>query len=195
LDAVVETVSDVGYYKASSNEIARRAGVTWGAIQHLFGSREQMMLDVVQDIQTRFWHRLATASIDGSSLETRLANAFDVLAEHYENPAFLVQIQILLDLSRNPGMSQEARDELRRTSVQHFSESIQPLLAQALGPAATEPDLADYTVVTMVGHLEARQIGTLAAELPRASTTRYLVVRSLASLIREETDRRGLPLD
>jgi len=39
LDAVVESVLDVGYYKASSNEIARRAGVTWGAIQHLFGSR------------------------------------------------------------------------------------------------------------------------------------------------------------
>ena len=38
LDAVVRTILEVGYYKASSNEIARRAGVTWGAIQHLFGS-------------------------------------------------------------------------------------------------------------------------------------------------------------
>jgi AcrR family transcriptional regulator len=193
LDAVVETVSEVGYYKASSNEIARRAGVTWGAIQHLFGSREQMMLEVVEDIQARFRNRLATATIAGSSLETRLDSVLDILAEHYEDPAFLVQIQILLDLSLNPGMSQEARSALRRTSVQDFTESIQPLLVQALGPAAAEPDLVSYTVATMVGHFEAHQIGTLAAELPRRSTTRYLLVRSVAALLREESARRGLP--
>jgi AcrR family transcriptional regulator len=43
LDVVVQTVIDIGYYKASSNEIARRAGVTWGSIQHLFGSRDQLI--------------------------------------------------------------------------------------------------------------------------------------------------------
>ena len=195
LDAVVETISAVGYYKASSNEIARRAGVTWGAIQHLFGSREQMMLEVVYDIQARFWHHLATAQIDGASLEARLGNVLDVLGEHYEAPTFLVQVQILLDLSLNPGMSVDARDALRRTSVQHFRESIVPLFVQALGPAAGEPDLIDFTVATMVGHLEVHQIGTLAAELPRSSTTRYLLVRSVATLIREEVARRGLPAD
>jgi AcrR family transcriptional regulator len=192
---VVATVSEVGYYKASSNEIARRAGVTWGAIQHLFGSREQMMLEVVDDIQARFFHRLATAKIEGESREARLGSVLDVLAEHYEDPAFLVQVQILLDLSLNPGMSEEARDALRRTSVRHFTESIQPLFEQAVGPAAGEQDLVAYTVATMVGHLEAHQIGMLAAELPRVSTTRYFLVRSVATLVREETARRGLTTD
>jgi AcrR family transcriptional regulator len=191
LDAVVSTVADVGYYKASSNEIARRAGVTWGAIQHLFGSREQMMLEVVSDLRSRFQDRVSTAQIDGESLEDRLHRVMDVLAEHYEDPAFLVQLQILLDLSVNPGISAHARDELRRRAVDDFRPMVQPLFDQALGPAARERDLVDYALGTMVGHLESQQIGDLAAELPDMSTTRAFIVRGVATVIREELARRA----
>ena len=37
--AVVESIAEVGYPKTTANEIARRAGVTWGAVQHHFGER------------------------------------------------------------------------------------------------------------------------------------------------------------
>ena len=190
LDAVVETVLEVGYYKASSNEIARRAGVTWGAIQHLFGSREQMMLEVVLDILSRFKHRVATAQIDGSSLEERLERVMDVLAEHYEDPAFVVELQILFDLSVNPGLSARARNDLRRTAVEDFTENAQPLFEQALGPTASEPDLVNYALATMVGHLELQQIGHIASELPDTSTTRSTVIRALTSYLRTETKSR-----
>jgi AcrR family transcriptional regulator len=192
LDAVVETVLEVGYYKASSNEIARRAGVTWGAIQHLFGSREQMMLEVVLDILSRFKHRVATAQIDGDSLEERLGRAMDVLAEHYEDPAFLVELQILLDLSVNPGLSAQTRDNLRRTAVEDFTQNAQPLFEQALGPAAGERDLVNYALATMVGHLELQQIGHIASELPDTSTTRSTLICALASYLQAETKNRRM---
>jgi AcrR family transcriptional regulator len=192
LDAVVSTVVDVGYYKASSNEIARRAGVTWGAIQHLFGSREQMMLEVARDVQDRFKARVATAQIDGATLEERLDRVIDVLAEHYEDPSFLVEVQILLDLWVNPGLSADARDELRRRAVPDFNLIVQPLFVQALGPAAQAPDLVAYAFSTMVGHLENLQIARLASELPDVSVTRALMVQGIAAVIRTETERRGL---
>ena len=190
LDAVVETVLEVGYYKASSNEIARRAGVTWGAIQHLFGSREQMMLEVVLDILSGFQHRVATAQIDGTSLEERLAQVMDVLAEHYEDPAFLVELQILFDLSVNPGLSSGARNELRRSAVEDFTKNVQPLFEQALGPAARDQHLVNYVLATMVGHLELQQIGHIASELPDTSTTRSTLIRALASHVNAETKHR-----
>ena len=191
IDAVVETVAEIGYYKASSNQIARRAGVTWGAIQHLFGSREQMMLAVAQDIQTRYRDRVATAEIDGSSLEDRLDQVIDVLAVHYEDPAFLVEVQILLDLSVNPGLSAAARDELRRTAVAEFTRASQPLFAQAIGAAAGEQDLVDFAFSTLVAHLESQQITRLASERPESSASRALLVRALASFLRDEMGRRG----
>jgi AcrR family transcriptional regulator len=191
MDAVVETVVEIGYYKASSNQIARRAGVTWGAIQHLFGSREQMMLAVAQDIQMAFKERVATAQIDGESLEERLDRVIDVLAEHYEDPSFLVEVQILLDLSVNPGLSADARDELRRTAVAEFTRTAQPLFAQAIGAAAAEQDLVDYALATMVGHLESQQIALLASDRPAQSANRPMLVRALAAFLREEMAGRS----
>jgi AcrR family transcriptional regulator len=191
IDAVVETVAEIGYYKASSNQIARRAGVTWGAIQHLFGSREQMMLAVAQDIQGRFKDRVATARIDGETLEERLDQVIDVLAEHYEDPAFLVEVQILLDLSVNPGLSVDARDELRHTAAEEFSRISQPLFAQAIGAAAEEQDLVDFALATLVAHLESQQIARLASEGSATSPTRRLLVRALASFLEEEMARRS----
>ena len=191
MDAVVETVVDVGYYKASSNQIARRAGVTWGAIQHLFGSREQMMLAVARDIQERFHQQVAAAQIDDGSLEERLDQLIDVLAEHYEAPEFLVEVQILLDLSVNPGLSIAARDELRRSAIEDFTRTARPLLAQTIGAAAAESDLADFALATLVGHLESQQITRLASEPPTRSDNRPMLVRAVASFLREEMAHRG----
>lgn len=177
LDAVVRTVAEVGYYKASSNEIARQAGVTWGAIQHLFGSREEMMLEVVRDLRARFERQLGEARIEGSTLEERLCGVLAVLGEHYEDPAYLVQLQILLDLSVNPGMSARDRDAIRRTLVPETNAAAQALFAQALGPAANEADLVAYTFATLQSYLAAQPIARIAAELPDTARTRSLLVR------------------
>ena len=42
VDAAVACILDEGFYRASSNKIAKRAGVTWGVIQYHFGTREAL---------------------------------------------------------------------------------------------------------------------------------------------------------
>src|SRR5438128_1846069 len=54
LDAAVACILELGFYRASSNEIARRAEVSWGSIQYHFGSRESLMLAVVEEVNERF---------------------------------------------------------------------------------------------------------------------------------------------
>jgi hypothetical protein len=146
----------------------------------------------VRDVQDRFKRQVATATIEGATLEERLDRVIDVLAQHYEDPSFFVEVQILLDLSVNPGMSLDARDALRRRAVPDFGVIVQPLFAQALGPAASEPDLVAYAFAMMVGHLESLQIARLAGELPDVTSTRVMLVRGIAAVIREESARRGL---
>jgi AcrR family transcriptional regulator len=209
LDAAVATVVDVGYYKASSNEIARRAGVSWGSIQHLFGSREQLMLDVVNDLAAQMTRNFAGAVVEGASLEARLASVLAVLATHYEQDGYLVQVQILLDLSANPKLSPGRRHDVRRTNGQELDTLAQPLLAKALGQAAAEPDLVRYAFMTLRGYLASRAVTRLIAELPEATIVRLipnapdpddrglrdLLVRGIAAAIREEATRRGLDVD
>ena len=46
IQAAVDCILDEGFYRASSNRIAERAGVTWGVIQHHFGTREALLIEV-----------------------------------------------------------------------------------------------------------------------------------------------------
>lgn len=194
LDAVVACVLDVGYYKASSNEIARRAGVTWGAIQHLFGSREALMLEVLDDGWAKLHDRVATARITGATLEARLREVLDVLASHYEQPAYLVQVQILLDLSANPATSSETRRAIERHG-EELTQAWQPLFAQALGDAARDHDLSVYAFTALRGYLASRLIASSITEVADDAVPRDLLVRGVAAAIRDEAGRRGLRLD
>ena len=77
LQAAIDSILEKGYYQTSSNEIARRAGVTWGAIQHQFGTREQLLLEVMNDRWHMLQEQVATARIDGETLEDRLAEVVE----------------------------------------------------------------------------------------------------------------------
>ena len=68
LDAAIQTILQVGYYQASTNAIARRAGVTWGALQHQFGTREALLLEVLNERWGRLHDQMATAEIHGATL-------------------------------------------------------------------------------------------------------------------------------
>ena len=54
LNAAIASILERGYYRASSNEIARRADVTWGAIQYHFGTRVELLLAVLERSFDRF---------------------------------------------------------------------------------------------------------------------------------------------
>jgi AcrR family transcriptional regulator len=205
LDAVVATVIDIGYYKTSSNEIARRAGVTWGSIQHLFGSREQLMLDVVNDIGSGMEAEFRGAAIAGDTLEERLASVLAVLAGHYEQDRYLVQILILLELSANPKMSALGGRVMDGQGSEGFDRLAQPLFAQAIGEDAADHDLVLYAFLTFRGYLTSSGISRRMAALPEGAFVRLmgksqaisepalreLVVRGVATTIREEAKRRG----
>src|SRR5947207_1433642 len=80
IDAAVACILERGFYRASSNEIARRAGVTWGVIQHYFGTRDALMLAVLKDGARHLTEILAGATIDADSVAERLEQLIAVLA-------------------------------------------------------------------------------------------------------------------
>jgi AcrR family transcriptional regulator len=184
LDAVVDTIVDVGYYKASSNEIARRAGVTWGAIHHLFGSREQLMLEVFRDLGEQFQRRFAAAEVRGDTLEGRLRCVLDVMADRFEPSRFLVEVQILMDLTANPRVPEDARREVLRRNAAQLAETVRPLFAQAMGEG-TSDDLVLYAFTVFNGYLTSRVLLGLTAELPSDAEMRDRLVDGLAASIRD----------
>ena len=48
IDAAIECIAEEGFRRATTTRVARRAGVTWGAIQHQFGDKETILRAVMQ---------------------------------------------------------------------------------------------------------------------------------------------------
>ena len=61
MSAVVESIAEVGFKRSTASEIARRSGLTWGAVQHHFGGKEGILAAVLEDSFDRFaepaWQR------------------------------------------------------------------------------------------------------------------------------------------
>jgi len=116
IDSAVECILEQGFYRASSNAIAERAGVTWGVIQYHFGSREALMLAVLEDGARRLRETLETAEITGETLAERVAEYGDILAGHYASPEFLAFTQVLLNLTHDPRTTRQTRDTMNLIS-------------------------------------------------------------------------------
>src|SRR5579862_4513669 len=89
IDATIDCILEEGFYRASSNKIAKRAGVTWGVIQYHFGTREALMLAVHERGVAELDRCLVDAEIVGETLEERLGSFVDSLWAYYRRPEFL----------------------------------------------------------------------------------------------------------
>jgi AcrR family transcriptional regulator len=169
LTAAIDCILERGFYRASSNEIARRAGMTWGAIQYHFGTREKLMLAALEVFNRDFEATLAAAHKDdafgaGSTAE-RLERLATLLAHQYARPEYLATLQIILNLSHNPETSAETA-----AALEHFettlSTQLRSLIARAIGPGADSA--VDPQTVTFVFHALR---GLAASHLINAETT------------------------
>jgi AcrR family transcriptional regulator len=184
LTATIDCILDRGFYRASSNEIARRAGMTWGAIQYHFGTREKLMLAALEVFNRDFEATLAAAHEDEAfgvgTTAQRLEKLAGLLALQYARPQYLATLQIILNLSHNPETSAETA-----AALEHFeatlSAQLTSLIARAIGPEA------DSGTVTFVFHALR---GLSVSHLINAETTARRVPPAQHALSLQEDARR-----
>jgi AcrR family transcriptional regulator len=123
IEAAIQCILDQGFYRASSNAIAERAGVTWGVIQYHFGTREALMLAVLEEGTRRLNDILLTAEITGQTVTERVAQYMDILLKYYGSMDYLAFSQVLINLTHDPRTSQQTRETMAR-----IGESANPEL-------------------------------------------------------------------
>ena len=194
LDAAFRCILDVGYYQASSNAIAREAGVTWGTIQHQFGTREALLVEVLDERLGRLDDHLAHATVVGATLEDRLRSVLELLEVHYGRAEHLVFVQILLDLSADPGTSSSAR-----RAVQKHGRSLariwEPFFVQAMGEAGQHAELAEYVFLTLRGYLTANLLVSRVQSVGHNPVVRDLLVKGVACAVTDRARELGLSVD
>ena len=96
--AVVEAIAEVGYQRTTAAEIARRADVSWGAVQHHFGDKDGILVAVLEESFERFTERFAAAPAPGLALEARVDEFVERAWAHFESPHYRTALEILLNL-------------------------------------------------------------------------------------------------
>lgn len=104
IDATIATILEDGFYRASSNRIAERAGVTWGVIQYHFGTREALMTAAFEEGMRELLSTLEGASITGDTFEERVESFVDVLWGFYRQPRYVAYQELTLNLTHDPAM-------------------------------------------------------------------------------------------
>jgi AcrR family transcriptional regulator len=125
IEAAITCILERGFYRASSNAIAETAGLSWGVIQYYFGSREGLMLAVLEEGSRRLIDGLSRAEITAEAMPERVEQFFTVLEGYYGQPEYLAFIQVLLNLSHDPRTSSRTLD-----SMVENGEAIQAQIAR-----------------------------------------------------------------
>ena len=115
LAATVESIGEVGFQRTTSAEIARRSGVTWGAVQHHFGSKNGILAAILEDSFNRFSEGLMKAFEEAgssASLGRRIDTFIDAAWAHFDSVHYRASFEILLEdsASRKSGSPSDQND-------------------------------------------------------------------------------------
>ena len=125
MNAVIESIAEVGFQRTTAAEIARRAGVTWGAVQHHFGDKEGILMAVLEESFEIFVAALGTPPDKGAALEIRVGIFVSRSWEHFRGTHYRSTFEILRSLPTEIEMPwrREMLEEWRRIWSHFFPES------------------------------------------------------------------------
>lgn len=102
IDTAVETLAGEGPSGASANLIAKRAGVTWGTVQHQFGDADGVWAALVDElVETVGALELPATNGSRVTLRTRVTRLIELLWEGAATPAVRAVENLRLALPRD----------------------------------------------------------------------------------------------
>jgi AcrR family transcriptional regulator len=162
--AVVESIADVGYQRTTAAEIARRAGVTWGAVQHHFGGKDGILEAVLEDSFDRFAARLADLPLEGTSLEERAHLFVERAWAHFASPHYRSTFEILLN--HLPRVEVRGEASLQARTFRAWDRVWTRLFPESSISRRRRVRLAHYTLAVLSGLASTVMLEGPGAELP-----------------------------
>jgi len=175
-----QCVAELGPLGATSNEIARRAGVSWGVIQYHFGTREGILLAMIEDGLDGLLDALD--SLDGHAvpaLGERLQVVVDAIWQYCTQPDYLLYTDVLRLLSRDPDSTGAVLVMLQRAE-QQLTRRINRILEDIIDSDAAVASTRGLIFAAMRGlALRTSMTGTPTNAAPVGAAERDLLVRGL----------------
>ncbi len=160
MDAAIHCLASEGYHRASSNRIAREAGLTWGVIQYHFGDREgiyRAVLDTIIDAYVLELDQLAARSA-GQSISERLQMLADAVWILLNQPGYLATMELLINLSRDPDAVLNTKPYVKRWA-RRMAELWQQIFPEFSGDHQGSANARQIFFAALRGFIDNRVIG------------------------------------
>ncbi len=102
IGAAIDAISKGGLASLRAGDIARSAGVTWGAAQHLFGAKNALLCAVAYEASEQLCRMLESKIPGEAPLHEKLDQAVEATWSIYNSPAYFAMIEILRGLRNDP---------------------------------------------------------------------------------------------
>lgn len=116
LRAAIDLICVSGFFDLTLAQVAHRAGVSRGAVQHHFGTRAELLLAVISDFSPAYLRKIDSSN--NSSLEARVDAVIDHFWKLYQHKQAIAVFHIWLGARSDP----ELQPILSRTMVQFEQE-------------------------------------------------------------------------
>ncbi len=106
----------MGASETTTHRIARRAGLTWGAIQHHFGEKNAILITVVESSLDDIVAELGEIAKVRGSVADRVHALVAGLWPHYSGPLYRAGVEILLSARGDESIKARANGIRRRAT-------------------------------------------------------------------------------
>lgn len=100
IESVVALIAEKGFSNATTANIAKNAGVSWGVLQYQFGGKDQIFAAVLQSSLHDLMAALRDATVPIElPLEQKFIAAIDAIWVYYSAPTYRASTEIMLNYS------------------------------------------------------------------------------------------------
>ena len=150
IHATIDSISEVGYLRTTTAEVAERAGVSRGALQHQFRTKGDLLLAVLDFICQQFAVGVSEITARNQSLESRCDDLVRTLWNIYGSPAYMAAIEVILGARGDPEVGPRIH-AYRSLNVEAAERRWAELLSDVDLPPERLLDLLHFTVAAMRG--------------------------------------------
>ncbi|WP_373454858.1 TetR/AcrR family transcriptional regulator [Rhodococcus sp. 05-2254-6] len=130
LDAAIDCLVELGFAKTSTQEIARRAGVSRGAQLHHFPTKESLLIAAVEHLVDRRLSEILEAEPDPE-------RGPEILADAFSGPLFYAALELWVAARTDPALH-EAMIPLERRVAEAIQGGAQIVMGSRMSPESIE---------------------------------------------------------
>ena len=121
IEATVGLLAEGGYANTTTTRIARRAGVSLGAMQHHFGSKDELLMETFDQLMLELTTQMSMDPGKDEALESRVETIVARLWDVYCSPRYVAVWELFLGTRAEPHLREEAVAQ-RSRSLRIFAD-------------------------------------------------------------------------